>query len=337
LGDQPPVSLDAAQATARQGNYDLLYYLSLKNDTLAWHISGDSVHAVKVYYSHQKLEDSIAAMRNSVSDPNAAFDDRLATELFLVLVNPILPYVKTRHLVIVPHAELMNLPFQILKNPADGSYLGETFRISYAPSATILAGLGRPPDFLHGRLLAMADPGITNAVAEVNAIGKLYPGSAKIVTDTLTTKSSLKTSTAGYNLVHLSVHGVFEANNPLLSYLKLRPAQGDDGHLTAAEMFGLNLPDDSLVILSACETGRVKSSHGNDVLGMVPALLFSGAGTLVLSSWTVDAGSTAIWMETFYREARTHPPSEAARLALIAVKKQFQHPFHWAPFLLTGQ
>ena len=62
------------------------------------------------------------------------------------------------------------------------------------------------------------------------------------------------------------------------------------------------------MVLSACETGLVKATHGNDVLGMVPALLFPGASTLVLSSWKVDAASTAIWMETFYREARTRPP-----------------------------
>jgi CHAT domain-containing protein len=44
-------------------------------------------------------------------------------------------------------------------------------------------------------------------------------------------------------------------------------------------------------------------------------------------------------METFYREAQTKLPSEAARLALVAVKGKtgFQHPFYWAPFLLTGQ
>jgi CHAT domain-containing protein len=44
-------------------------------------------------------------------------------------------------------------------------------------------------------------------------------------------------------------------------------------------------------------------------------------------------------MNTFYREGQTKEPSEAARLALIAVKSQpdFNHPFFWAPFLLTGK
>jgi CHAT domain-containing protein len=339
LVDRPPVSLAAAQAAARQGNYDVLYYLTLGSGTVIWHIGADSVHVLKVYYTRDTLSGRVAALRSNLTDPNSTFADRTAAELFLVLVNPVLQYVRTSHLVIVPHEDLVNLPFQVLKNPQDGSFLGERFQISYAPSATVLAGLGRPPDFAHGRLLALADPGITDAVAEVKAIGNLYPGRGNIVTDTLASKQSLKSWLPGYNLLHISVHGVFDANNPLLSHVNLRPAQGDNGQLTAAEMFGLNLPEHSLVVLSACETGRLNATHGNEVQGIVPALLFAGASTLVLSSWKVNAASTALWMETFYREAQTKAPSEAARLALIAVKGKtaFQHPFYWAPYLLTGQ
>jgi len=338
LGEQPPVSLQAAQAAARQGNYDLLYYISLQAHTLIWHICGDSVEVVKVYYSREQLSERVASLRKTLSDRNIAFDEKLAAELFLVLVNPVLPNIRTHHLVIVPHEDLMNLPFQILKGPDDTSYLGERFQISYAPSATILAGLNKRPDFTRGRMLAIADPKITNAVAEVNAIGQLYPGRAKVVTDALASKETLKSWTGGYNLLHLSVHGHFEPNSPLLSYIGLRAVADDDGRLTAAEMFGLNLPENSLVVLSACETGLVKTSHGNDTLGMVPALLFAGASTLVLSSWKVDAESTVDWMKIFYREAQTKSPSEAARLALVAVKNEpkYQHPFYWAPFMVTG-
>lgn len=340
LSDPPPVSLEQAQAAARRGGYDILYYLTLNSGTLIWHIGPDDAQVLQPYYTRHTLTGVVSSLRNSLTDPNSSFDERAAVELFLVLVNPLLPHVRTRHLVIVPHEDLANLPFQVLKNPADGSFLGERFQISYAPSATVLAGLGRRPDFARGRLLALADPGISSAVAEVKAIGSLYPaGRAKVVTDVLASKQSLKDSMGSYNLVHLSVHGVFDANNPLLSHVNLRPAQGDDGQLTAAEMFGLNLPENSLVVLSACETGRVNATHGNEIQGIVPALLFAGASQLVLSSWKVDAASTALWMKTFYREAQTKPPSEAARLALVAVKavSGFQHPFYWAPFLLTGQ
>jgi CHAT domain-containing protein len=104
-------------------------------------------------------------------------------------------------------------------------------------------------------------------------------------------------------------------------------------------MFGLPLQKNSLVVLSACETGRVQATHANEILGMVRSLLYAGAGNLVLSSWEVNAGSTKLWMERFYKAGQTTPPSEAARQALIAVKSrpEYSHPFFWAPFVMTGK
>jgi len=140
-------------------------------------------------------------------------------------------------------------------------------------------------------------------------------------------------------VVHLSVHGTFNSSDPLLSYLQFKEAPSDNGRLTAAEMFGLSLQKNSLVVLSACETGRVEATHANEVLGMVRSLLYAGAGRLVLSSWEVNAGSTRLWMETFYRQGQTSQPAVAARLALIAVKSrpEYSHPFFWAPFVMTGK
>jgi CHAT domain-containing protein len=72
---------------------------------------------------------------------------------------------------------------------------------------------------------------------------------------------------------------------------------------------------------------------------MQRALLYAGASELVLSSWEVEAKSTALWMETFYREAQRQSPSEAARLALVAVKArpEYGHPYFWGAFLMTGK
>ena len=113
----------------------------------------------------------------------------------------------------------------------------------------------------------------------------------------------------------------------------------DDGKLTAAEIFGLTLKKARLVVLSACETGQAEATHANEIVGMVRALLYAGADTLVLSSWNVESASTALWMKTFYHEAQAKPLSEATRLALVAVKKhpQYHHPYYWGPFLMIGK
>lgn len=104
-------------------------------------------------------------------------------------------------------------------------------------------------------------------------------------------------------------------------------------------MFGLPLQQARLVVLSACESGEAEVTRANETLGMVRALLYAGANALVLSRWRVDADSTALWMESFYRAAQTAPLAEAARRAFIVVKErpEYRHPFYWAAFQFVGR
>ena len=100
---------------------------------------------------------------------------------------------------------------------------------------------------------------------------------------------------------------------------------------------GLPLGKTSLVVLSACETGKAEATYSNEVLGMLRALLYAGASTLVVSYWEVDSASTALWMETFHRAVQASSPAEAARQALRAVKKrsEYAHPYFWSAFMLV--
>lgn len=338
-----PATLASVQQSAAEGNYDVLYYVVLEHALIVWHIDGTQVEVKNVFLPHVQLITKAAALRDSLvapqDSPGARFDDDMSRQLFLYLIQPMLASIKSRHLVLVPHEELNSIPFQALQDPATGKYLGETFAISYAPSATVLANLENKSTLKNGRLLAVADPSIHEASDEVTAIGRLYSGRSKVVAQEATSKGDVKAWVSNYDVVHFSVHGTFNSSDPLLSYLQFKQGPSDNGRLTAAEMFGLPLQKNSLVVLSACETGRVEATHANEVLGMVRSLLYAGAGRLVLSSWEVNAGSTRLWMETFYRQGQSNQPAEAARLALIAVKshQEYSHPFFWAPFVMTGK
>lgn len=338
LTGSEPVSLDTAQSSARQEGYDLLYYLVLRNELVVWCITANEVRVLRVFLARSELETKVKSLRESLS-PTADFDQQTSRELFLFLVQPVLRSIKSHQIVIVPHGDLNYLPFQVLQDPANGSYLGERFAISYAPSATVLAQLKKRARFASGRLLAVANPDISDAAAEVETISKLYPGRTKAVTNALVRKEDVKVWVAGYDQVHLSVDGHFNGSQPLLSYLQFKPSGDDDGRLTAAEMFALPLAQDSLVVLSACETGRVEATEANEIVGMERALLFAGANNLVLSSWEVNSSATELWMESFYRNAKTTSLAEAARLALVAVKarSEYRHPYFWGPFLLIGK
>jgi CHAT domain-containing protein len=338
-----PTTLASVQRSATEGDYDVLYYVVMEHALILWHIGGAEVEVRNVFLPHVQLIKTAATLRDSLvarrDASDARFDEETSRQLFLYLIQPMLPSIRSRHLVLVPHEELNSIPFQALQDPATGKYLGETFAISYAPSATVLANLENKSPLKSGHLLAVADPAIHEAIDEVNAIGKLYPGRSKVVAQEAASKADVKTWVSNYDVVHFSVHGTFNSTDPLLSYLQFKEAAPDNGRLTAAEMFGLPLQKSTLVVLSACETGRVEATHANEVLGIVRSLLYAGAGRLVLSSWEVNAGSTRLWMETFYRMGQSSQPAEAARLALIAVKSrpEYSHPFFWAPFVMTGK
>src|SRR3984893_543130 len=338
-----PVTLESVQRSAAEGDYDVLYYVVLEHAVILWHINGNEVHVKNVFLPHFQLLKSTTALHDSLvarrDAPGTKFDEETSRQLYLYLVQPVLSSIKSNPLLTVPQEELNSIPFQALQDPETGRYLGERFAISYAPSASVLATLENKSNLKRGRLLAVADPDIHDATEEVQAIGTLYSGRSKVVAQDPANKADVKTWVSDYSVIHLSVHGKFNASDPLLSYLQFKEVPPDNGRLTAAEMFGLPLQKNSLVVLSACETGRVEATHANEVLGMVRSRLYAGAGNLVLSSWEVNAGSTKLWMESFYMEGQANSPAEAAKRALVAVKSQpeYSHPFFWAPFLMTGK
>ncbi len=331
-----PVSLDRVQQILRRDRCDMLYYLVDNTRVILWHIGGDSVHLRNVLLPRSVLQAKINALQNGVASRYAKFDETTARELFFFLIQPALAWITSQHLVLIPNAELNDLPFAALIDPS-GKSLGEAFALSDAPSAGILLDLKKGEAIAKSRLLAAADPGIEEARGEVEAVAAFYAEDSKTVVESLITESEVKSSAAGYDVLHFSVHGKFNPLEPMLSYLEFGKDRRNDGRLTAAEMFGLPLDKVKLVVLSACETGQTEATLGNEILGMERALVFAGANNLVLSSWKVDAASTALWMKTFHREAQQKPLAEAARLALLEVKSKFPEPYHWAAFRLVGR
>lgn len=332
-----PTSLDKVEKVLARDNSEMLTYVVLENQLIIWHIGPDSMHVRSVFLPRSVLKEKIERVRRSLVDPKHPYDQKTAHELYLYLIAPMVPWIKSEHLVIVPHEDLHYLPFQALQMERNGRYLGETFQISYAPSATVLVGLSSPSPLAQPEVLAIADHSLRYAPEEVRAIGKGF--SSVVLAETLPNEADVKTLIAGKGLVHLAVHGTFVADEPMLSYLSLKEGEGEDGKLTAAEMYGLSLDSAKLVVLSACETGSVRATHANEVLGMVRGLIFAGADALLLSSWKIDDQGTAEWMRSFYAAAGIQPLAAAARTAIrdLKAKPGYQHPYYWSPFLLISR
>lgn len=246
-------------------------------------------------------------------------------------------------LVVVPHGLLHHIPFQAL---FDGEcYLLERFQISYAPSATVLALCQRRRFRHQGRavVVGVADPLIPNVTREAQRVAEQLP-SAQLLLDEAATLAAFHQSAYDCRLLHLACHGLFRADNPLFSALKL-----SDGWLTAADVTQMTLPN-ALVILSACESGRSEVIGGDEIVGLVRSFLGAGAAGLIVSLWLVEDEVTAELMATLYQvgnlhsseqlpSSRRYDPKYAAALhtAQLAVKERYSHPYYWAPFVYVGR
>ncbi|MFM7640024.1 MAG: CHAT domain-containing protein [Cyanobium sp.] len=176
--------------------------------------------------------------------------------------------------------------------------------------------------------------------------------------------------TRGPRIVHVASHGYFDSQasgDPLLaSGLALAgankarlpsrplnpPASGpfpspetspaDDGYLTAKEAARLQLEGTTLVVLTACESGRGSERTGEGLFGLQRALTVAGARGTLLSLWKVPEYASEIFMTRFYTQLRQGiPPAEAVRRVQAEFRAQprvdgWSDPFYWAGWQYSG-
>jgi CHAT domain-containing protein len=148
---------------------------------------------------------------------------------------------------------------------------------------------------------------------------------------------------SNYRVVHIATHGLLDAERPQFTgvVLSLVGNKTGDGFLRTDEIFNLKIGN-SLVMLSACETGLGKEKRGEGVIGLTRAFMYAGAPTVGVSLWSVADKSTADLMTDFYRRllgTSASSPSVALRDAQLAMinGKKYSAPFYWAPFVLMGE
>jgi CHAT domain-containing protein len=196
------------------------------------------------------------------------------------------------------------------------------------------------------------------------------------------TEAAFKAQSSGRRVLHLATHGFFlgghcssalefsrgvgglvglaqqvrrraAGDNPLLlSGLALAGANrrndagpGDeDGIVTAEEIASLDLSGVEWAVLSACDTGVGDVKAGEGVFGLRRAFEIAGAGTLIMSLWSVEDEATREWMQRLY-EARlvkglgTAEAVREASLRVLAARRQrgeSTHPFYWGAFVAAG-
>jgi len=185
---------------------------------------------------------------------------------------------------------------------------------------------------------------LPNSLQEVRSIGKyfgekrarLFVGSDASEGNV---KSSKEVSQAAY--LHFATHGLVDERLPKLSGLALYAgdATKDDGFLQLYEIEDLKLNAD-LITLSACSTALGEHIAGYGIRGLTRGFIHAGASSVVASLWNVEDESTALLMESFYKDLLRGRSDKASALRSSKLElmedDRYGAPYFWGGFVLFG-
>ena len=283
-------------------------------------------------------------------------------DLYHLLIAPIATYLPSdpqETVVIIPQESLFLVPFPALINP-DGQYLIEQHTLATAPSIQVLSQLqqNRPTgrgSLQDNELLIVGNPtmpsilnlqtnqleplsSLMGAEAEAIAIATRFE-TEPLLGETASEQRVVQQMPTA-RVIHLATHGLLDYRDGETDLffpgaIALAPGNGEDGLLTAAEIYDLSLSAE-LVVLSACDTGR-GSITGDGVVGLSRAFIQAGVPQIMVSLWAVPDAPTAELMTIFYEQRElTDSDTQALRQSMLIMLEAYPNPRDWAAFILIG-
>jgi CHAT domain-containing protein len=335
-----PLALKQVQDLLDPG-VTLLEYFVAPDSVILWIIDKDRIVSASVPLSRRQLQSRVTVFREAIQQFKSNDFKQIAGDLYLQLIQPALPNIRGKELLIIPHDVLHYLPFQALLSP-QGKYLIEDYPINYLSSASLMQFTKEKKRASREKALVMGNPSLGDpaynlrfAEREAREIAQIYPKSAMYLRDEASKSKAISLS-PNYDMLHFAVHAEFSEGDPLSSALLLAGEERDDGRLKVGEIFSLNLKSD-LVVLSACETGLGKISSGDEIIGLTRAFIYAGTPSVVTTLWKVNDRASYELMREFYSNLKTMKKSEALRQAQLKTMKAFPEPFFWAAYGLTGE
>lgn len=183
---------------------------------------------------------------------------------------------------------------------------------------------------------------LAGARAEAEVIETVVPGSL-VRKGAQASVAELRNARSA-SVVHLSMHGFFDEQNPNNSKLAFAGARkdgkpGDPNALYAKDMVAVDaLRNRDLVFAAACKSGVVASdsANQNELMGILRPLTANRNRNVILSLWNVNDASAKDFVEAFYRSlGSTLNVDEAFFAAQAQVREKYRDPYHWAAFYLS--
>ncbi len=336
---------------------DSIYVLSITDDTTE----------ITALHREEELDTLISTLYRSISGrPRFGSDDanrygEMANRIYRKFFAPV---IRRQRLVVVSDGPLSILPLEALVTSFEPSpdisfrelnYAVYDLEISYAYSSSIFfkertRRRGKIDKVLAFSYSGDSGPGyftrrsqgdeLPGTYVELETLDRLYEKVTRF-TNGAASKQNFIDNSAGYDLIHLGVHGVGDEEVADNSRLIFRGDSMSDRTLYAYEIYNLKLSA-GLVVLSACETGIGRNLAGEGVLSIARAFTYAGCPSVVMSLWDVPDGFTSTIMTAFYEnlnEGQSVSTSlRNAKLNFLEKSDGFRaHPANWAAFIINGQ
>lgn len=211
------------------------------------------------------------------------------TKLGQALLGPAARHLRDR-VIVIPPGKLHTIPWTLIPLLADRV-------VSVAPSAKawLRARQTRPPH--HRHVVLARGPGLATDGAEVTALAKLYEDATVLAGGAATTRHVLCALEDSW-LAHIAAHGVFRADSPLFSSLRLY-----DGALTVYDFEQLDRAPYRL-LLPSCDSGVQAPAGADELLGLVSSLLPLGTAGIVAAIVPLNDAAAVPTMLELHRQLR---------------------------------
>lgn len=295
----------------------------------------------------------------------------LAYELYSILLEPAVPYLKGDKIIISPDNILSYLPFETLiteefRSPEllyrEAPFSLKKYRFSYIYSVTLSSETQKRSRSLSNTLVAFAPSydgmalddsllvfwpnlrgeirSLPYAALESEDAVEQCGGEAYLAGDA--TEEVYKREAGEYDIIHLAMHTLINDRDPAYSKM-IFSASGkgrDDGMLNTYEVYAVPV-NAMMVVLSSCNTGVGKLVSGEGILSLARGFLYAGSRSVVMSMWAVEDKSASQVVGSFYKNMRGGQTKSSAlrsaRLKFLRTASQGgSHPYFWSSMVIFG-
>jgi CHAT domain-containing protein/tetratricopeptide (TPR) repeat protein len=313
-------------------------------------LPGDDLQHYSTPLEQNVAKSTIAQLQQALTQVDRSKDvQNLSQEVYNWIIAPAqskLNSSQVKTLVFVLDGALRNIPMGVLY---DGQkYLVEKYAIALTPGLQLLSPRPLAKIELHALTAGVSEERkiegqefnqLIYVESELREITSQIRDSKKLLNEFFT-KPNLQglINKENYSVVHLATHGQFSSDPEktfLLLWDNLLRARELNNLLRSANTTQNRQQTIELLVLSACQTA---SGDERAALGLAGVAIRAGARSTVATLWPVNDESTSLFMKQFYQEL-TNPnitKVQALQNAQIALLKEKDEPYYWAPYTLVG-